>query len=99
MYYTAWAVGKDYRSGRVGEAKYYKKCTNANSVSIELCDCATKDPSKEQIAAVKRLIDKLIKKKCPNAVTIIRHFDVNGKNCPARMIDEKKWADFLKAIS
>lgn len=31
---TAWAVGRDYRSGRKGEAAYFGKCTNANSVSI-----------------------------------------------------------------
>ena len=35
---TAWAVGGDHRSGRKGEAKYYKKFTNYNTVSIELCD-------------------------------------------------------------
>jgi 23S rRNA pseudouridine955/2504/2580 synthase len=35
----------------------------------------------------------------PNAKTIIRHFDVNGKYCPARMVDESKWKKFLKGIN
>lgn len=76
----AWAVGGDQRSGKDGEATYFGKCTNSNSVSIELCDNATKDPSEKQIEAVKKLV-KYIKKYCPNATKVIRHYDVNGKNC------------------
>ena len=53
-------------SGKAGEGSLYKKCTNYNSISIELCDIATKDPSQAQIAAVRWLI-KHIKKYCPNA--------------------------------
>lgn len=101
---TAWAVGGDQRSGMKGEAKHYNKCTNYNSVSIELCDVATKDPSQKQIKAVKKLV-KYIKKYCKNAKTIIRHWDVNGKECPIRMIGQasstsgKRWTKFKKAIS
>lgn len=89
------AVGKDYRSGRAGEAKYYGKCTNANSVSIELCDCVDKSPSWEQMKSARLLVQR-IQKKCPNAKTIIRHWDVNGKVCPARMIGQnnKEWERF-----
>ena len=96
---TAWAVGGDQRSGKDGEAAYYGKCTNANSVSIELCDNATKDPSEKQIEAVKKLV-KYIRKYCPNANKIIRHWDVNGKCCPSRMVgkESKKWEKFKKAI-
>lgn len=78
----AWAVGgsiyKDYKV--TGGGKYYKICTNSNSVSIELCDNAKKDPSDAQIKAVKKLI-KFIRFWCPNAKTVIRHFDVTGKSC------------------
>lgn len=96
---TAWAVGGDMRSGRPGEAKYYGICRNANSVSIELCDIATKEPSQAQIKACKKLV-KRIRKKCPNAKAIIRHFDVNGKICPATMAGENNalWNRFLKQI-
>ena len=82
MELTAWSVGGDHRSGKPGEAKYYKKCTNYNSVSIELCDNENKPPSEKQIKACKELIG-YIKSHCKNANTIIRHWDVNGKSCPS----------------
>ena len=55
-------------SGKAGEGSLYKKCTNYNSISIELCDIATKDPSQAQIAAVRWLIKhiKKILSKCKN---------------------------------
>ncbi len=96
---VAWSVGGFFtQSG--GAGSYYKKCTNANSVSIELCDVADKDPSAAQIKAVKSLVAQ-IRKKCPNAKTIIRHWDVNGKECPARMAGKgnAKWSAFLAEIS
>lgn len=38
--YTAWSVGgiKYGNCATTGGGKYYGKCTNANSLSIELCD-------------------------------------------------------------
>lgn len=96
---VAWAVGgsryPNYQ--KTGGAKYYGACTNSNSISIELCDNATKDPSRAQIEAVGALV-KYIQKRCKNATTVIRHFDVTGKNCPARMTDNKKWKAFKGAI-
>lgn len=86
----AWAVGgKVSTTGSAGS--YYGKCANANSVSIELCDCIN-DTNWEQMLAVRKLV-QYIKKKCPNAKTIIRHWDVNGKSCPGSMTGKtnKKW--------
>ena len=96
---TAWSVGGFFTTAH-GAGSYYKKCLNANSVSIELCDCATKDPSDAMIKVVKSLVAS-IQKSCPNAKTIIRHWDVNGKSCPARMAgkDNEKWAKFKKEIT
>lgn len=87
---TAWAVGGDQRSGD-GGGKYYGKCTNAISVSIELCDCCT-NTNWNQMKAARELV-QYIQKKCPNAKTIVRHWDVNGKNCPAPMVGKEniKW--------
>lgn len=95
---TAWSVGGLY-STKNGAGSYYQKCTNANSVSIELCDC-TKTYTDKQAKAVKKLI-KYIQKYCPNAKTIIRHWDVNGKQCPAPMAgkNNKMWKEFKKKIS
>lgn len=91
---SAYAVGGKYSlSG--GAGTYYGRCTNANSISIELCDCC-KDTNWEQMKAARQLV-KYIQKKCPNAKTIIRHWDVNGKDCPLPMTgtNNKKWKRFL----
>ena len=96
---TAWAVGGDHRSGRKGEAAYFGKCTNANSVSIELCDMCSKT-NWEQMCATRKLV-KYIQSKCPNAKTIIRHWDVNGKDCPAPFTGSgnEKWTEFKRFIT
>lgn len=95
----AWSVGGFYTQ-KNGAGKYYKKCTNANSVSIELCDIVKSCPSEKQTEAVRELV-AYIEKKCPNAKTIIRHWDVNGKLCPARMAGTKnaEWERFKKAVT
>lgn len=93
----AHAVGGSKYSdcSKTGGGTYYGKCANFNSVSIELCDIIDKEPSEAMIKSVKWLI-KYIQKYCPNAKTIIRHFDVNGKNCPSSMAgkDNKVWECF-----
>lgn len=96
---TAWAVGGGGYPRTNGAGSYYEKCTNKNSVSIELCDC-TEDTNTKQKNATKNLI-KYIQKHCPNTKTIIRHWDVNGKNCPAPMTgrDNKKWNNFKSCIT
>lgn len=97
MEYTAWAVGNFYTREN-GAASYYKKCTNDNSVSIELCDCK-KGVSWEQMLTVRQLV-QYIQKLCPNAKTIIRHWDVNGKACPEPMIGKGnlKWKHLYNKI-
>lgn len=77
MTYTAWSVG-DSSNGR---GAYYGKCTNANSVSIELCGIAGSEITDSQLKALKKLI-RYYGKKCPNINNIIRHYDVTTKRCP-----------------
>lgn len=95
---TAWAVGGDQRSGD-GGGRLFGVCTNANSVSIELCDCMKKS-NKAQKKAVKELVD-YIQRICPNATHIVRHWDVNGKKCPAPFCGKNnlKWKRFKAYIS
>ena len=89
----AWAVGGSKYTDEVkkGGGTYYGKCTNANSISIELCNCIN-GVSWKQMVATRQLV-LYIQKKCPNAKNIIRHWDVNGKPCPAPMTgtNNKKW--------
>lgn len=99
---VAWSVGgKKYADcARTGGGKKYGICTNVNSVSIELCAIADKDPSEKQIRACKECVAYIMKycKSVVGAWQIIRHFDVNGKHCPARMMDEHKWNEFKARI-
>lgn len=99
---VAWSVGgKKYSDcAKTGGGKFYGKCTNANSVSIELCAIADKDPSKKQIEATKKCIAYIMKhcKHVVGAWQIIRHFDVTGKKCPARMVDNHKWNEFKAKV-
>lgn len=96
---TAWSVGgKKYEDcAKTGGGTYYGVCTNANSVSIELCDIIDKYPSEEQIKSTKACI-KYIRKYCPNVRRVIRHFDVTGKSCPDYFINEKRWKKLKKDI-
>ena len=80
---AAWSVGIFFTKAG-GAAKYWGTLNNYNTISIEMCDCAKHDPSKAQIKAIKKVI-KYIRKKCPNATKVVRHFDICGKQCPGRM--------------
>lgn len=70
---------------------------NKNTVSIELCDIADKDISAKQEEALKWLIKK-IRRKCKNANQIIRHYDINGKQCPVRYISPIKWENLRRRL-
>lgn len=97
MKYSAKAVGGFYT--KVGGAgKFYKKCTNSNSVSIELCNFKG-NATWEQLLLTRQLV-LYIQEQCPNAKTIIRHWDVNGKDCPHGLtgLSNKKWNFMLKFL-
>ena len=98
MTYTAWAVGATHADRSRGGGSLFGKCTNYNSVSIEMCDQVNCDASEAQKTAVKWLIN-YIHKKCPNATVICRHFDVTGKLCPAQYIEESKWEKLKNEVS
>lgn len=98
--YVAYSVGgKKYSNCKTtGGGKFYGKCTNSNSISIELCDDkknGTICPSAATIANAIELTKELMKKYGIPAANVIRHFDVNGKSCPAYWCGteakNKKW--------
>lgn len=98
----AWSVGVFFTYAG-GAAKYWGTLNNYNTISIEMCDCARHDPSKAQIKAIKKVI-KYIRKKCPNATKVVRHWDICGKQCPGRMSGGpgtkgyERWQKFLRDI-
>lgn len=96
---TAWSVGGFYSSSN-GAGSFYKKCTNANSLSIEMCNCAKSVPDKvfnQTVELAKYLMDKYN----ISEDHVIRHWDVNGKSCPALWTGKNNsgWTKFKKAIS
>lgn len=99
---VAWSVGGDvwFTEKEHGGARLYGKATNFNTVSIELCDLVDKAPSDKMVKAVRKLV-KYLKKKCPNADTVIRHWDVTGKPCPLTMKGKNNaaWKKFHAEIT
>lgn len=85
---VAYSVGGNkYAScAQTGGGKFYKQCTNSNSVSIELCDDVKNGvvyPTDKTIENALELTRHLMKKYNVPKSRVIRHFDVTGKLCPA----------------
>lgn len=73
---TAWAVGRKY-----GNAPYWGKCTNSNSISIEMCSTGGKI-SDATFANAVSLTKSLMRRYGISAANVIRHWDVCAKRCP-----------------
>lgn len=89
---TAWHCGDYYYGGPGG--KFYGKCTNYNSLGIELC--VKKEDNKwiysqKTLDNTLQLVQKLMKQYSIEATNVIRHYDVSGKRCPENFIDETNW--------
>ena len=85
---VAWAVGGNkYAScAQTGGGRLYGKCTNTNSLSIEICDDVKNGvvyPSAKTIENALELAEMLMAKYKIPKENVIRHFDVTGKLCPA----------------
>lgn len=95
---VAWAVGGFYTQSN-GAGSMYKKITNANSLSIEMCNSANGVPTKVFNDAVE-LTKYYMKKYNIPASRVYRHWDVNGKSCPAPWASKNSsgWKKFKKAI-
>ena len=91
MELTAYAVGDN------GKGELKNIVSNYNSISIELCDIVTKEPSEAMVKSVAELI-AYIRKYCPKAIPIVRHYDVTRKECPKAMLKDESWNEFLKRV-
>ena len=103
--YIAWHCGgsryNNYKT--TGGAKYYKQCTNTNSIGIELCD-TVKDGkygfTKKTIENAVELIRSKMEQYNIPLERVIRHFDVTGKICPSIFVNnEKQWDEFKNKIA
>ena len=105
--YVAWAVGGNKYSDttKTGGGKFYGKCNNNNSLSIEICDDIKNNviyPTDATINNVIELVRTLMKKYNISINNVIRHFDVNGKKCPAYWCGDSqknaKWQEFKSRL-
>lgn len=101
---TAWAVGgKKYASAaQTGGGTLHGIVTNANSISIELCDTVKDGTYRASEATLKNAValtvELMAKYNIPLS-NVVRHFDVTGKLCPSYMVDADKWAEFLARVA
>lgn len=97
---AAWHCGGGLQGS--GGHSFYKKCTNANSIGIEMC-CKKKDGklyiTDKTIAQTAKLVQYLQEKYSIPDSRVIRHYDVTGKNCPAPYLDSAKWAKLKKTLT
>lgn len=93
---TAYHCGKDYSGGT---APYWGKCTNSNSIGIEMCGIVNDkilDIRNKTIKNTVAYTKKLMKQFKISRKKVIRHYDVCGKNCPAPMVEHPVAWDCFK---
>lgn len=92
--------GKKYKNTKGGS--FYGKCTNSNSLNIELCDTIKDGKSNFSEATLNNAIE-LVKAKMKEynipIEKVIRHYDVTGKVCPKPFVEnELAWNDFKNKL-
>jgi len=100
---VAWAVGgtKWADCAQTGGGKLHGIVTNANSISIEMCDTCrdgtirASDRTLDNAVALGRL---LMERYNIPLEHVVRHFDVTGKHCPAYFMDNAVWGLFKSQL-
>ena len=96
----AWHCGDGLKKGNGG--KWYGKCTNSNSIGIEMCcfmNNGKLDISEQTIANTIELTKELMAKNNIPVENVIRHYDVTNKICPAPFVEnESRWNDFKSRL-
>mgnify|MGYP003301306014 CR=1 FL=1 len=96
----AWHCGGGLQG--VNGHTFYGKCTNSNSIGIEMC--VKKDAKgnwyfeENTVKNTVDLVKMLMQKHNVPISRVIRHYDVTGKICPAPLVDEAKWSEFKNKI-
>lgn len=92
---TAWAVGVDYGGA------LFNKCTNGNSISIELCS-VNGEITEKTIQNAALIGKELMNKYGIPIERVVRHYDVCNKRCPGWdgwvPKDESKWISFKQML-
>lgn len=73
-------------------AKLWRKCTNKNSINIEICcDAGNYKPTAKAVENAIELTKYYMQKYGIPQSRVVRHKDVCGKKCPAYWWDDNKW--------
>ena len=101
--YIAWSVGGNryFDIEKTGGAKLYKKVTNANSISIEMCGTKRDGKGTASEKTMKNAVDlclDLMDKYNIDIDHVVRHFDVTGKHCPVYFMSDAAWETFKDRI-
>lgn len=101
--YVAWSVGGNRYAdcAQTGGGRMYGVVTNANSISVEMCDTLKDGKHNVSEKTLRNTIDlclELMKKYNIDTDHVVRHFDVNGKHCPAYFMDNAEWEGFRDRI-
>lgn len=93
---TAWHCGKNY-----GKNNLFGKCTNQNSIGIEMCSNHGVITAKTLTNAANLVKYLMAEYKVP-VENVVRHYDVCTKSCPGWTgwlpPDESKWLAFKKQL-
>lgn len=107
---AAWSVGGNKYPGTAG-GSVYGKCTNYNSINIEMCvrtSGSRSDTSKDwyfenaTINSTVKLVQELMKKYNVPLSRVVRHYDVVGKYCPNPFVlndDPVTWSSFKSMVA
>ena len=94
---AAWHCGKNYGSNNL-----YGKCTNKNSIGIEMCSSKGTITTATVNQAV-LLVKYLMERYNVSADHVVRHYDVCSKSCPGWSgwlpPDESKWIHFKSLLN
>lgn len=97
---VAWHCGDSLKKGNGGT--YFNKCTNYNSIGIEMCcymNNGKLDISDQTISNTIELVKELMAKYNIPIENVIRHYDVTNKTCPEPFVEnENRWNDFKSRL-
>ena len=102
--YYVWHCGGSLESSH---HPYHGKCTNRNSIGIEICthnNGRNWEFTAKAVAAAVELTKNLMKQFGVPASNVIRHYDVTGKSCPrvpgwGAVGGDAEWKKFKAQIS
>ena len=100
---VAWAVGgsKYPSADKTGGGTLYGVVTNANSISIEMCDTVRNDvyqATEATMANAAALARQLMAAYDIPPERVCRHFDVTGKHCPSYLVNAAAWTAFKQRL-